>query len=395
MAPPGPAEGAGAPPSTAAGSRGLCWAVFCRVIDNFGDIGVCWRLAADLADRGHSVHLWTDDPSALRWMAPGAIEGNWPGIRVLRWDATGTAAGGQRETVDVVVEAFGCEIDDNHLAALFPPPEPDGEDAPRSPVWINLEYLSAEPWVQRCHRLPSPVQRGPARGRQKIFFFPGFRAGTGGLLREPDLPARHSRFDRVQWRKRRGLPDAASWTVGLFCYEPGPLASWLEQLRRGPVPVHLLVAAGRPAAAVRAAESAFFDKSAHYPSQNGHSSLSFSYLPLLTQREFDHLLWSCDLNFVRGEDSLVRALWAGEALIWHIYPQHDHAHHAKLEAFLDWLEAPESLRVFHRIWNGVHPGTLPPPDLPAWRACVQDARRRLLLQDDLTTQLLRLVMEKR
>jgi hypothetical protein len=23
----------------------LHWDIFCRVIDNFGDIGVCWRLA--------------------------------------------------------------------------------------------------------------------------------------------------------------------------------------------------------------------------------------------------------------------------------------------------------------------------------------------------------------
>ena len=65
------------------------------------------------------------------------------------------------------------------------------------------------------------------------------------------------------------------------------------------------------------------------------------------------MLWACYLNFVRGEDSLVRALWAGQPFIWHIYPQDDNAHHAKLEAFLDWLQAPESLRKAHRVWNGM------------------------------------------
>ena len=45
------------------------WDLFCRVVDNFGDVGVCWRLAADLAQRGEQVRLWIDDASALTWMA--------------------------------------------------------------------------------------------------------------------------------------------------------------------------------------------------------------------------------------------------------------------------------------------------------------------------------------
>ena len=119
---------------------------------------------------------------------------------------------------------------------------------------------------------------------------------------------------------------------------------------------------------------------------------------MLTQVDFDHLLWACDLNFVRGEDSLVRALWAGQPLVWHIYPQHDDAHHAKLEAFLDWLQAPASLRVFHRAWNGIGSAAPVWPDaatLDDWRGCVQSARQRLLTQPDLVTQLGDFVQGKR
>ena len=47
------------------------WDIFCKVIDNYGDMGVCWRLAADLASRAHRVRLWVDDLAALSWMAPG------------------------------------------------------------------------------------------------------------------------------------------------------------------------------------------------------------------------------------------------------------------------------------------------------------------------------------
>ena len=95
------------------------------------------------------------------------------------------------------------------------------------------------------------------------------------------------------------------------------------------------------------------------------------------------MLWACDVNFVRGEDSLVRALWAGKPLVWHIYPQHDDAHDAKLEAFLDWLQAPASLRAFHRRleWPGsARPGIArthrSTPEL--WQDCAARARQILL-----------------
>ena len=121
-----------------------------------------------------------------------------------------------------------------------------------------------------------------------------------------------------------------------------------------------------------------------------HPNLSAQ--PYTDQEGFDEMLQACDLNFVRGEDSLVRALWAGQPFIWHIYPQEDGAHHAKLEAFLDWLQAPDSLRRFHLIWNGQHDRELPaldPSTLTRWTQCVHTARQRLLKQEDLLQKLLR------
>ena len=110
------------------------------------------------------------------------------------------------------------------------------------------------------------------------------------------------------------------------------------------------------------------------------------------------MLWACDLNFVRGEDSLVRALWAGQPFVWQIYPQHDDAHHAKLHAFLDWLQAPPTLRRWHAQWNGLEPATALPPlaraTLAEWHDCTRAARQRLLAQPDLLTQLLGFVAEK-
>ena len=48
------------------------WDVFCRVIDNHGDLGVCWRLACHLAALGSAVRLWVDHATDLQWMAPTA-----------------------------------------------------------------------------------------------------------------------------------------------------------------------------------------------------------------------------------------------------------------------------------------------------------------------------------
>ncbi len=365
----------------------LRWDVFCQVIDNLGDAGVCWRFCADLASRGHQVRLWIDQPEHLAWMVPGAVQGQVPGIEVLHW--TQPLAPGLAQAAgpaDVWVEAFGCN----------PPPECVAELATRiaagtkAPVWLNLEYLSAESYVERSHRLPSPVMSGPLKGLTKWFFYPGFTPRTGGLLREADLPARQAAFDAPAWLRAQGLPvDSARRRVSLFCYEPAPLPDVLQQAGQDAQASDWLVTSGRAARAVAAACGQGGEPG---PGCRLHA------LPTLTQHAFDHLLWSCDLNLVRGEDSLVRALWAGRPLVWHIYPQHDNAHHAKLEAFLDWLEAPDSLRTFHRLWNGITTAERVWPGwevVESWRPCVLSARQRLLAQPDLTGQLLEFVSEKR
>ena len=347
----------------------MLWDIFCKVIDNHGDIGVCWRLSSDLATRGEQVRLWVDDASPLAWMAPGGQDG----VEVRAWDAdTVFAAPGA-----VVIEAFGCDLPASFVERMAAAQLP--------PRWINLEYLTAESFAERAHRLPSPVLSGAGAGMTKHFFYPGFTVGTGGLLREPELVRNRSQFERDPWLRTVGVVDPQALAVSLFCYEPPALASLLRQLGQLQRPVHLLVTSGRAAAAVRALVA-----SGEVPAMTAGraSSLSVTHLALLPQSEYDRLLWACDINFVRGEDSLVRALWAGRPFVWQAYPQQDGAHQAKLGAFLDWMQAPLSLRQFHAAWNGSDTA-LGPLDLPAWQLCVNAARRRALLHDDLASQLLR------
>lgn len=359
------------------------WDVFCRVIDNHGDLGVCVRLARQLAARGESVRLWIDDDRALPWMAPDLALDQQPRIQCLSWSqAQNPSYLHGLAPSKVWIEAFGCELPESFVAHGVEQVQSLGL---RPPVWVNLEYLSAEPFVERAHGLPSPLMSGPARGWTKHFFYPGFNEQTGGLLRESDLLQEQRDFDRTRVR-RRWLPnDPQGLLVSLFCYEPAGLPSLLAHWSAHD---RLWVTPGRARSAWEAALAQV--------RPNRTILDRFHALPYTDQAGFDRMLWSCDLNLVRGEDSLVRALWAGQALVWQIYPQHDGAHHDKLDAFLNALQAPSSLRHWHRCWNGIEPGPCPALTLSMvreWQECVVAARQRLLTQSDLLTRLLAWVAE--
>ena len=363
----------------------LLWDVFCRVIDNFGDIGVCWRLACNLADRGQRVRLWVDDAAALRWMAPAGHDG----VEVRPWLASTTFP----PPGDVVVEAFGCDPAPAFLAAMAA-----GRDDGRAPVWINLEYLSAEPYVERSHGLASPQMSGPARGLTKWFFYPGFTPATGGLLREAALQSGQAAFDRDAWLAAQGLVlREDERLVSVFCYPGAPVDRLVASLAAESRPTRLATAPGAATGAVRAALATLED---------GQATLRQHPLPWLAHPDFDRLLWAADLNFVRGEDSWVRAQWAGQPFVWQAYPQDDGAHGPKIEAFLRLAlaeapaEAAEALRDWTAAWNGLDdPGGHLPPWTPALlasaRAAVHAWRDRLTGSADLVTRLLAFVHEKR
>lgn len=360
------------------------WDIFCRVIDNYGDVGVLWRLSAELAARGERVRLWIDDHRALAWMAPGALDGSWPGVQVLPWaDAESPSACVELVCAQVWIEGFACEIPDGfvaHFAARV-----GKADGLARPVWINLEYLSAEDYVARNHGLPSPILRGPAQGWTKYFFYPGFTHGSGGLVRNA-------------WSnsspQSAGLGRSGELRISLFCYEPPALEDLLRCLGQQQRSTRLLVTHGRAAQAVRQLLArADFALPAH---------LALEFLPALSQREYDALLAGCDLNLVRGEDSLVQALWAGKPFVWQAYPQSDAAHRHKLDAFLDWMQADDMVRALHLVWNGFGAPADRAPwkqavagTAAAWEQLVRQARARLLAQDDLPTRLRGLVAKNR
>jgi uncharacterized repeat protein (TIGR03837 family) len=329
------------------------WDIFCTVVDNFGDIGVTWRLARQLAaEHGLAVRLWVDDLRAFERICP-AIDINaaqqWQqGVEVRHWPAAWV----HTDAADVVIAAFACQLPSDYMDAMA------GREQP--PLWMNLDYLSAEDWVVGCHGLPSVKYKSV----QKIFFFPGFQPGTGGLLRERGLLEQRRQFQQdpeVQRQFLQGLgidraPEAQ--LISLFAYENAGLASWLDVLAADTAPTHLLVPEGRILGDVaRWLEVEALAVGAIHVRQ----SLTVQVLPFVRQDQYDHLLWCCDFNAVRGEDSFVRAQWAGRPMLWHIYQQDEDIHLDKLDAFLALYTkglspaAAEAMNGLWRAWSAGQP----------------------------------------
>jgi uncharacterized repeat protein (TIGR03837 family) len=322
------------------------WDIFCKIVDNFGDIGVCWRLAKQL-DREHGIQLrlWIDDLNIAKQLIPALdttqrtqlIEN----ITIAVWDADTCFD----QAAEVAIEAFGCELPEGYLALMQP-----------DTIWINLEYLSAEPWVEGFHARNS--KRGDLT---RHFYFPGFTQTTGGLLREHDIVENNQKFAsskqlQSDFLQQLNLPfddDNATLKVSLFSYPHAPISDLLSAMADSATKISCYV----PATSILPKVAAFFGKEsitagAHLRIKN----LSLHVLPFLSQADYDKLLASCDINFVRGEDSWIRAIWAGKPFIWQPYLQAEDTHLIKLKAFLDVFysdcehKAKQAAIAIHNTW---------------------------------------------
>jgi uncharacterized repeat protein (TIGR03837 family) len=323
------------------------WDIFCAVVDNFGDIGVCWRLARRLsAGLGQSVRLWVDDLHSFQRLRaavdPALAVQHIDGIEVRRWDAQAADV----EPADIVIEGFGVKLPEQYLAAMAARKLP--------PVWINLEYLSAEPWVDTHHGLPSPHPRLPLT---KYFFFPGFTAATGGVLFEEGLVAARDALQadpaaQRAFRQSIGIEtnrDATLW-LSLFCYANQALVPLVNAWAVNAKGVDCIVPAGLALTQLEAIAGKTIAPGS--PLQIG--ALRIHAIAFLDPDQYDRLLWCCDLNMVRGEDSFVRAQLAARPLLWQAYPQDEGAHLIKAAAFckryFEGLTSPVGRELF-TAWN--------------------------------------------
>ncbi|HSI43581.1 MAG: elongation factor P maturation arginine rhamnosyltransferase EarP [Methylophilaceae bacterium] len=368
------------------------WDIFCKVIDNFGDIGVCWRLSKQLSNEYElQVRLWVDDLAIAKKIIPEINTSRASqlieNVEICQWQEDfSSSVTFNIEVADVVIEAFACELPPSYISAM----------TEKKPVWINLEYLSAESWIDEFHAKNS---RHQATGLDKHFFFPGFTKQTGGLLREKNLIAERDAFQGSSTQQQAfwntiGADKNDSLAISLFCYPHAPIASLLECLKSSSRPVLCLI----PKSTIILEISRLLAlKSIKVGEKITYGNLTIQIIPFLSQQQYDQLLWACDINFVRGEDSWVRAIWAAKPLIWQPYFQQEDTHIVKRNAFLDSYygppdtEAKAAARACHLDWCGQH------FDLQHWEALLQNmnelqayhARQsmRLAQQPDLAAKL--------
>lgn len=328
------------------------WDIFCKIVDNYGDIGICWRLAQQLAhEHALNVRLFIDEVSVAKKIIPN-LDIDKPQqtvnqVQVVTWASIETNQIARNE-VDVVLETFGCELPAHYLQHLAP-----------ETVWINLEYLSAENWVSEFHAKPS---RHPTLPLTKYFFFPGFFEDTGGLIREHDLISQRDVFVASQelqkdyWQRGAGVEiDTSAINISLFCYPQATIKNLIEGLKTSDQKINLFIPIGNT---VKDISSIFDDTNLDIGDVFQQDNVTIQVLPFLSQDDYDLLLWACDLNFVRGEDSWIRAIWAAKPFVWQPYIQADDAHLIKLNAFLDFYtqdlsdETKTLINQTHLSWSG-------------------------------------------
>jgi len=316
--------------------------IFCQIVDNFGDIGITWRLSKQLSKTElYSVRLWIDDANTAKniipQLNPALLSQAIEGIQILHWQATPIEqlpdSSYWNTPAEVVIEAFACNI-----------PQDYQKQMPQHTLcWLNLEYLSAEAWVEEFH-LQSSIQA--LNGLTKIFFFPGFTERTGGLIRDIDLiqdKDKNPCFNEFYRHK-----DENCLHISLFTYPHAPIKALLQALAS----YHQPIICHTPLTSISAQLSDFFQQTIQAKQRYTSGQLTLVTYPFLSQTDYDALLSRCDLNIVRGEDSLVRAIWAQQAFVWLPYLQSEQTHLIKLDAFLDsyWGNDLAALQQLNRDW---------------------------------------------
>lgn len=303
--------------------------IFCDVIDNFGDAGVTYRLAKALKSElpGSEIRLFTNDLNAFSALNssidPSMTVQELNGIEFFSYGVLTDEFVKEYEIPKLVIEAFACQIP----AAYY-------EKALDSDcLIINLDHLSAEPWIEGVHLKESLT----GRKAKKYFFMPGFTTVSGGLIQDRPLSDEEKSEKRKHFENMFGFADAGLM-ISAFTYEHDffLLFADLENIGKK---INIIVFGEKSRKSIQKLQV------------NG-SNISIAYADFISQEDYDALLKVCDLNFVRGEDSWSRACLSGKPFIWHSYHQKDNYQQVKVKAFLEFQkEYYEDKKLFEQYFD--------------------------------------------
>lgn len=305
--------------------------IFCDVIDNYGDAGFSLRLARALLKRDISICFYCNNIDTLRSIISENDLKN-PSLKLMPWPKAS-----DYEPSPTVIEAFSCRL----------PEELNDKLRDRHSLVIELDYLTAEKFAEDCHMLSSSSD-----GIDSYFFFPGFTQKTGGVIFEKE-------FEEDIRKHRTDVLTTDGMKISLFSYENPRLKELLQELSNSTFNPSITVFAGKALDNL----NRICNCSLSAGKSINLKGLHIKARSMCSQPEYDQILLSSDLNLVRGEESVVRAMLVGKPFLWHIYVQDEDAHLVKLNSFFDRIQeycatdkdakdVVERVRALHLFYNG-------------------------------------------
>lgn len=301
--------------------------VLCKVVDNFGDIGVVWRLCKQLknVNKSAEINLIVDDLKSFNKICNeikinGVFEQKVENINIIDWNAFDFCyekfSKNDGEMLSLILECFQCGRPDWMEKILFE------DKLNRTVQIIMIDYLTAEKYAEDFHCLESLTR---SKKVQKINFMPGFTEKTGGLIIDDE-------WCFISERKNEG-------PVLIFTYE----RDWKPLAR-------VLINADKK---VKLARGRGFDSFAGAWEKCSGNAKNLIELPYLNQDEWDKMMKDCSILIIRGEESMSRACLSGIPFIWHAYPQSDEYQLVKVNALLERMKiyfSDDEYKIIKDVW---------------------------------------------
>lgn len=316
--------------------------VLCKVVDNFGDIGVVFRLCRALSElkKNLEIRLVVSNLDSFAKISKGIDSTKtfqeFRGWKVFDWnDSALCKKEFSKNPPEFILECFQCGRPEWLEELLFSP------QFNLNVQIVNVEYLTAESWADDFHLLKSGTRSAKIK---KINFMPGFTKKTGGLILDKNfmccLSEKKFALNLVKQNLDKKILSedfSDSFKILIFSYPKNFdfLASAIKEfsfLKK----IIVFVASGAGADSAKISLKKF--------------KVDFVCLPFMQQEVWDAFLSLMDFSFVRGEDSFSRCCLFGNPFIWNIYPQEEEFHIVKLNAFLQKIKIPQ-IEKFSFLYN--------------------------------------------
>lgn len=301
--------------------------IFCEIIDNFGDIGVVYRLAKELKTFYNGevkIRVILNRMDEFLNMNKKAKNVDYQEIDDIIYMTDKYLAKNicTFSPANVIIETFGCHILEGYLEKA----------KVESSLLINLEYLSGEDWIEGIHLMESPLG---AEKLKKYFFMPGFTEKTGGVIVDSlFLNRKKDVLANKEFYLKKYVPEIdGNYFLGtVFSYEKNFLPL-LHTLSENGKENCLLILGEKSQTSIKEIAK---NLNISYLKEDSYryKNTLIKFIPFLEQEEYEELINLADYNFVRGEDSFVRALLTGKPFVWHIYLQDEMAHMDKIDGFI-------------------------------------------------------------